>query len=213
MRGNPDLYVSSGSGRPKRLARYSGMNTGAAYSPDGSKIAITLSKDGNPEIYVLNASDGAILARLTQNRAIDTSPAWSPDGSELAFVSNREGSPQIYVMGADGSNQRKVSTVGSYNQTPSWSPEKGKRVLAYTAQDDASHAFDVVTLDLDSAKMVRVTQGQGDNLEPTWSPNGRVLAFTSSRKAGAGLYLAAADGSGEQRLVYKGAASSPDWSR
>ncbi len=212
MRANPDLYVGTASGgRPKRVAHYPGMNTGASFSPDGKKIAVTLSRDGNSEIYVLNAGDGTIAARLTNNRYIDTSPAWSPDGSEIAFVSNREGGPQIFVMTADGANQRRVSTVGNHNQTPAWCPRKGVRILAYTARDDVSSRFDVVTLDLASGKMTRITQGQGDNEEPTWAPNGWVLAFASRRADGSGIYLANANGQGEQRLVHRGSVTSPDW--
>jgi TolB protein len=214
MRGTPDLYVvSSGGGRPRRVSKFNGMNTGASYSPDGSKIALTLSKDGNPEIYIVSAADGTVLKRLTDNRFIDTSPAWSPDGSEIAFVSNREGTPQIFVMGADGSNQRRVSMVGSENQTPAWCPRKGVRVLAYTAKDDSTGKYDVVTIDLGSGKLTRITQNQGNNEEPTWSPNGRVLAFYSVRAGtGAGIYLANGDGTGEQKLVFKGEGRSPDWS-
>ena len=212
MRRNPDLYIAPTSGeRPRRLTAYPGMNTGATFSPDGAKLALTLSRDGNAEIYVVSATDGSILTRLTNNRYIDTSPAWSPDGSELAFVSNREGSPQIFVMRADGSEQRRVSTVGAHNQTPAWSPRKGARLLAYTARDDVSGRFDIVTLDLATGKMVRVTQDQGNNEEPTWAPGGRVLAFASQRSGGSGIYLAAADGTGEQRLVYKARVTSPDW--
>jgi len=211
MRNNPDLYVSSGGGRPARVSRQPGMNTGASFSPDGSRIALTLSKDGNPEIYVISAKDGSILKRLTNNRYIDTSPAWSPDGREIAFVSNREGGPQIFVMSADGGGQRRVSTIGNFNQTPAWNPKKGMRQLAYCARDDASGRFDIVTLDLANGKMVRITQNQGNNEEPTFAPNGRVIAFASSRAGGAGIYLANADGTGEQRLVYRGSATSPDW--
>ncbi|MFH0902848.1 MAG: Tol-Pal system beta propeller repeat protein TolB [Pseudomonadota bacterium] len=212
MRGNPDVYVvSPAGGRPQRVSMHPGMNTGAAWSPDGSRLAVTLSLDGNSEIYLVRANNGTIAARLTNNRYIDTSPAWSPDGSQLAFVSNREGGPQIFAMNADGSNQRRVSTIGGYNQTPAWCPRKGIRMLAYTAQDDASGHYDIVTLDLDSGAMTRITQNQGDNEDPTWAPGGRVLAFTSTRAAGAGIYLANADGTGEQRLVYRGRASSPDW--
>jgi TolB protein len=212
MRGNPDLYVvSTGGGRPRRVAKYNGMNTGAAWSPDGSRIAITLSRDGNAEIYIINASDGAIVKRLTDNRYIDTSPAFSPDGNEIAFVSNREGSPQIFVMNADGSGQKRVSTVGNWNQTPTWSPRKGARVLAYTVRDATNSKFDIITHDLTSGKLTRVTQNQGNNEEPTWSPNGHVIAFSSSRPGGSGIYLANADGTGEHHLVYRGSGTSVDW--
>jgi TolB protein len=212
MRGGADLYVGpAGGGRPKRVASYQGMNTGASWSPDGSKIALTLSRDGNPEIYIVDAASGKVLKRLTDNRAIDTSPAWSPDGKEIAFVSNREGGPQIFVMSADGSGQKRVSTVSSFNQTPAWSPRAGTRQLAYTILDDASGRYDIVTHDLASGKLTRVTQNQGNNEEPTWAPGGRVIAFASTRAGGAGLYLANADGTGEQRLVYKGQVTSPDW--
>lgn len=210
MRDNPDLYVvGAGGGRPKRISTHRGMNTGASWSPDGRKIALTLSKDGNPEIYVIEAATGKVIKRLTNNRAIDTSPAWSPDGREIAFVSDREGGPQIFVMSADGGNQRRVSMNGDYNTTPVWSPRKGTRILAYTTRDGG--AFDIVTLNLDTKAMVRVTQGQGSNEEPSFSPNGRAIAFASARKDGAGIYIANADGTGKQVRVYKGSATSVDW--
>jgi TolB protein len=210
MRDNPDLYVvSAGGGRPTRISKARGMNTGATWSPDGSKIAVTLSKDGNPEIYIISSTNGKVLKRLTRNRNIDTSPSWSPDGKEIAFLSDREGGPQIFVMNADGSRQRRVSMNGSYNTTPTWSPVVGQRVLAYTTRD--GNNFDILTLDLATNKMVRITQNEGSNEEPSFAPNGRVLAFSSARKGGAGIYLANADGTGNALRVYKGEVTSIDW--
>lgn len=210
MRDNPDLYlVGAGGGRPKRISQHRGMNTGASWSPDGSKIAVTLSKDGNPEIYILDASTGRPLSRLTNNRYIDTSPRWSPTGREIAFVSDREGGPQIFVMNADGSGQRRVSMNGSYNTTPTWSPRTDERRIAYTTRDEST--FDIVTLDLDSGDMVRITQREGVNEEPSFAPNGRVIAFASSRPGGAGVYIANADGTGNAIRVWSGAVTSIDW--
>ncbi|HSD89814.1 MAG TPA: hypothetical protein VLB44_19920 [Kofleriaceae bacterium] len=207
MRSNPDLYIApAGGGRPKKVSGQRGMNTGASWSPDGSKLAVTLSKDGNPEIYVINASDGSVVSRLTKDRAIDTSPAWSPDGSQIAFVSDRNGGPQIFVMPAGGGAAKQVSFNGSYNTTPTWSPKKGKRIIAYTTRDGGN--YDIVTLDLDSKAMTRITQGEGSNEEPAFSPDGRAVAFA---RAGQGIFVANADGTGKAIKVYSGSTTGVDW--
>lgn len=211
VRKNPDLYeVVLGSRRPRRISHRRGMNTNGDYSPDGSKIALTLSRDGNAEIYVISARSGKILKRLTRNRHIDTSPVWSPSGKEIAFISDRQGGPQIFVMNADGSNQRRVSMNGSYNTTPTWSPRKDERRLAYTTRGDEGN-FDIVTLDLDSGDMVRITQNEGTNEEPSFAPNGRAIAFSSSRPGGQGIYIANVDGTGDAVRVYRGNVTSIDW--
>jgi TolB protein len=210
MRNNPDLYlVGAGGGRPKKISTSRGMNTGASWSPDGSKLAVTMSRDGNPEIYVVSAKDGSVLARLTNNKAIDTSPAWSPDGSQIAFVSDRDGSPQIFVMPAGGGGATRVSFNGNYNSTPAWSPAKGQRVLAYATRDGGN--FDIVTLDLATKKMTRVTQNEGNNEEPSFSPNGRAIAFARTGGGGSGVYLAPADGKGTAVKIYSGSVTGVDW--
>jgi TolB protein len=207
MRGNPDLYITgAGGGRPKKLSAQRGMNTGAAFSPDGSKVALTLSKDGNAEIYVIGASNGRIIKRITNNKAIDTSPAWSPDGSQLAFVSDRNGGPQIFVVSSNGGAARQVSFNGSYNTTPTWSPKAGKQILAYTTRDGGR--YDIVTLDLTNKAMTRITQNEGSNEEPSFSPDGRAIAFA---RTGQGIFIANADGSGKAVKVWSGSATGVDW--
>jgi len=207
MRNNPDLYVASaGGGRPRQLSSQHGMNTGASWSPDGRQIALTLSKDGNPEIYVISASDGSIIRRITNDKAIDTSPAWSPDGAQLAFVSDRNGGPQIFVVSAAGGAARQVSFNGSYNTTPTWSPKAGKHIIAYTTRDGGT--YDIVTLDLDTKATTRITQNEGSNEEPAFSPNGRAIAFARS---GQGIFITNADGTGKAVKVWSGSATGVDW--
>jgi TolB protein len=207
MRNNPDLYVSgAGGGRPTKLSSQHGMNTGAAWSPDGREIALTLSKDGNPEIYVISAADGTIVRRITTDKAIDTSPAWSPDGSQIAFVSDRNGGPQIFVVSAAGGAARQVSFNGSYNTTPTWMPKAGKHVIAYTTRDGST--YDIVTLDLDTKQSLRITQNEGSNEEPAFSPNGRAIAFA---RAGQGVFVTNADGTGKAIKVWSGSATGIDW--
>lgn len=95
-----------------------------AWSPDGKKIAFTSSRDGNYEIYVMNA-DGTEQKRLTDNPRIDTMPVWSPDGKRIAFVSDRAGPYKIYIMDADGSNVVRI-TQNSYRDSDfDWHSDEG----------------------------------------------------------------------------------------
>ena len=207
-RNNPDLWiVSAGGGRARRVSQKPGLNTGASWSPDGSAIALTLSHEGNSEIYKISPTDGRVLARLTQSAAIDSSPSFSVDGSQIAFVSNRQGSPQIFVMGSSGGGAKRVTFQGKYNQTPRFCPRTDKSLLAFTGRDEKG-AFDVFILDLKTSRIDRiVATGKGSNLDPTWSPDGRLLAYTSSR---GGIFVYNPETKHEVQ-IWKGGASSPSW--
>ena len=91
------------------------------WSPDGSRIAFDSERDGNLEVYVMNA-DGTGQTRLTDNPAADGVPAWSPDGSRIAFMSNRDGDYEIYVMNTDGSGQTRLTVNSAADVAPAWSP-------------------------------------------------------------------------------------------
>jgi TolB protein len=207
LRNNPDLYiVSAGGGRARRVSKQPGLNTGAAWGPGGRVLALTLSYEGNSEIYKIDPSDGRVEARLTNNPAIDSSPCFSPDGSQIAFVSNRQGSPQIFVMSAQGGGAKRLTFQGKYNQTPRFSPRADKPQLAFTGRDERG-VFDIFVLDLKTGKVDRLTQGRGSNSDPTWSPDGRLIAYVSSR---GGLYVQNPETHHEVQ-VWRGSAQSPSW--
>jgi TolB protein len=205
LRNNPDLYiVSAGGGRARRVSKQPGLNTGASWSPDGHTLALTMSYEGNAELYRI-ASDGSGQSRLTSNPAIDSSPSFSPDGGQIAFVSNRQGSPQIFIMSAGGGSKR-VTFQGKYNQTPRFSPRSDKPQIAFTGRDERG-VFDIFILDVKSGKIDRLTQGKGSNLDPTWSPDGRLVAYVSSR---GGLWVQNPETHHEVQ-IWRGSGSSPSW--
>jgi len=207
LRNNPDLWVvSAGGGRARRISKHPGLNTGAAWSPDGRSLALTLSYEGNAEVYRINPGDGSLQSKLTTHSAIDSSPSYSPDGSQIAFVSNRAGSPQIYLMPSGGGGPKRVTFQGRYNQTPRWNPRTEKPLIAFTGRDERG-VFDVFLLDVRSGKIDRVTQGKGSNQDPTWSPDGRLLAYTSSR---GGVFVANPETHHEVQ-IWRGNGSSPSW--
>ena len=86
-------------------------DTATAASPDGSRVAFMSNRDGNWEIYIVNA-DGSGLTRLTTNEVRDGLPAWSPDGRWLAFVTYLENRWSVWAMGVDGSLPRELFTLG-----------------------------------------------------------------------------------------------------
>ena len=202
---NPDLYMVSG-GAGKRLSAEPGMNSGASYCAGNGRIAFTLSKDGNAEIYTMSASGGD-LRRLTNNRAIDTSPAWSPDCTQIAFVSDRGGNPQIYRMNADGSGVSRVTMLGNYNTSPAWGRSG---YIAFSARDEQG-SLDIFIIRPDGSDIMRITQQQGKNDKPTWSPDGRYLAFSSTRDGGSRIYISTADGKSQNAVTTSGWYENPVW--
>lgn len=161
-------------GQPATLLRNVGLVFGVAFH--GTRMAIVVAKSGQSDIYVGNA-DGSGLARVT-NGGLNTHPAFGPSG-QLAYTSNQGGNPQVYVDG------RRVSARGTYNMAPTWcAAAEGAKVL-FMGRDGA--AWDVFSVDPSGAaeSMKRLTQDQGSNTYPACSPDGRTVAFFSTRSGGA----------------------------
>jgi TolB protein len=209
--GRPELWLYTLADRGFRRLAAIPNAYGGVYSPDGTRIAFTITDRANSDVWLMNA-DGTGAKRLTREPALDLSPSWSPDGARLAFVSDRSGTPQIYLMGADGSSPRRLTFQGNYNQTPAWSPRGD--AIAFTARDERK-VFDVFVVSPENGKIQRVTQDQGrTNEEPTWAPNGRLMALKTDR-AGASFQVVVSDARGEKQTVVTGGGggelSAPAW--
>jgi TolB protein len=208
-RGFQDIFITFLEDRRiESPTRGAGKNWLPAWSPDGRRLAFTSGRDGNEEIYVANA-DGSDVRRLTRHPAIDTSPAWSPDGRRLAFTSNRSGSPQIWVMDADGANPRQLTTE-KYCDRPTWSPGPDDEI-AYVSKTKTG--FDIKVIDVATGAARQLTFGQGFNESPAFAPNGRHIAFASTRRGGEQVWVISRTGTGLRQVTTIGNNSMPAWSR
>ncbi|WIM13466.1 Tol-Pal system beta propeller repeat protein TolB [Enhydrobacter sp.] len=168
----PKVYLQNvDSGRRELLGNFPGMSFAPRFSPDGTKVAMSLSKDGNTDLYEMDLR-GQNLRRLTNTAAIDTSPCYSPDGTQIVFNSDRGGSQQLYVMGAGGGGEKRISFGDGRYATPVWSPRGD--YIAFTKIMGGSFGIGVMRPDGSGERML----ASGFLVEgPTWAPNGRVLMY------------------------------------
>ena len=205
--GNPDLFVLNfDSGRRDVLSAQQGLNATPAWSPDGQWLVFAMSASGGTNLHLLPKTGGTPKA-LTTGPAISVSPSFSPNGRQIVFNSDRGGTPQIYVIDVDGSNLRRLTFQGSYNASPRWSPRGEKIVFMCQVA-----GYQVCLINPDGSGLQQLTTA-GRNEEPTWSPDGRHIAFTSTRTGQRDVFVMHADGSEQKRLTNNGRENYlPDWS-
>jgi TolB protein len=207
--GVPDLLISNiYAGTMESPTKGTGQNWLGVFSPDGSRLAFTSSRDGNSELYVVNR-DGSNLVRLTNHPQIDTTPTWSPTGTQIAFTSDRRGQPQIFVVNADGTGLRQIS-FESYADRPTWSPAPYNEI-AFAAR--TGPGYDLKILNIASGETRQITFGEGSNESPAWSPNGRHLAFMSTRAGRSQIFTVDRDGRNLRQLTKEGNNQTPNWSQ
>ena len=181
-----------------------------------AQIAFSSERDGNPEIYVMDA-DGGNQRRLTNNRHDDWSPSWSPDGKRIALVSDRDGHPdvipgrptsEIYVMDADGGNQQNLTNNPTDDRDPSWSPD-GKQIVFQSDRDEGDHNIEIYVMDADGSNQQNLTNNPTEDYNPSWSPDGKRIVFSARRdghfenKFGLTeeIYVMDVNGGNQQRLT------------
>lgn len=207
--GNPDLYsIYPKTGRRRAVSYIQGLNTTGAFSPDGTKIVLTVSHGTNPNLYLLERS-GKIIRKMTVSQSIDTSPSFAPNGKEIVFISDRPGYPQLYIMNLEGGNLRRITTPG-FCDSPAWSPRGDK--IAFTMRLGRQN-YDLYIYDLTKSRILRLTEDERNNENPSWSPDGRFIVFSSNRTGTNELHIIGADGSGIRKLgEIPGNSSTPSWS-
>jgi TolB protein len=209
----PRVYLQNvDSGRRELLGNFPGMTFAPRFSPDGTKVAMSLSQDGNTDLYEMDVR-GRSTRRLTSGPAIDTSPSYSNDGTQIVFNSDRGGTQQLYVMGAGGGGERRISFGDGRYATPVWSPRGD--YIAFTKMTGGSFGIGIMRPDGSGERLL----ASGFLVEgPTWAPNGRVLMFfrqqPNSRGSSGGVTLNAIDITGrfERQVPTPTDASDPAWS-
>jgi len=196
------------TGRRALISDEPGINAAPAWSPDGRQIALVLSKDGNAEIYIKEIATNRFI-RVTNNPAIDTEPAWSSDGKSLYFTSDRSGVPQLYRIDLTNGRVARINNTGRYSAGVDVSPDG--ELLAFSR--NRGRGFVIGIFNIKSRVFGPITKGSEDR-EPIFSPNGKMLIFTSVDHNRSVLKIVNVDGSGliNTLSIANGQIRDADWS-
>jgi TolB protein len=188
--GFPDIYLIDTSNNQRvPFVSVKGTNTGARFSPDGRQVAMILSGEGNPELYISNAQ-GRGIRRLTRTeRQIEATPSWAPDGTRLVVASDAQatGKPQLYLIGTGGGAlQRLPTNISGYCAEPDWN-HKNPDLVAFTIASGGG--FQVAVYSFSQRTSRQVGRVPGDGIEPCWTADGRHLLVTSRTASSQRVYL------------------------
>jgi TolB protein len=192
-----------------------GSNQSPAWSGDGTRIAFSSSRTGDPELWMADAS-GSNLHRLTNFAGPDVSPTWNPKtNAQLAWVSGRTGLPQIYTMDEDGSNVQRM-TDGGYAISPSWSPSGLFLTFSWNRKygPGAPGGQDIYVMDISSKplKWLQLTHDAGSNDFPSWAPDTRHIVFQREIGKHTEIWSMLSDGTEQHQLTHTGDNFMPNWS-
>ncbi len=191
----PEIFIQHlATARRSKVSGFSGLNSAPSWSPDGKFLALVLSKDGSPDIYTLNTATKR-LKRLTRHRSIDTEPVWTQDGRSIIFTSDRSGAPQLYEVKVAGGKPRRLTFEGRYNSAAALSPD-GKFI---TMVHGERGQYKIAQLDRETGNLTVLTDGALDE-SPSFSPNGKMVLYASTRGDNGFLFAVSIDGRAKHKL-------------
>ncbi len=196
--------LSGASNIATNLTQSASADWAPVWAPDGQCLAFASNRDGNTEVYVMDAN-GSNPTNLTQNADTDGwDLVWSPDGQRIAFTSERDGNTEVYVMATDGSNPTNLTQSASADWAPVWAPD-GQH-LAFLSNRDGN--TEVYIMDANGSNPTNLTQSTGDDWASVWSPDGQRIAFASNRDGNTEVYIMDANGSNPTNLTQS---TGDDW--
>lgn len=193
--------------KTEKLPYFNGIASSPAWHPNGKSLLLTLSKDGNKDIYSYSLVDKE-LTRITHNPGIDTEGSYSPDGKKIVFTSNRTGLVQVYIKNLLSGKINRATFQGSYNAKAVFSPN-GKTLALVHKQNKN---YRIALLDIKTKDLTVMTHGKLDE-SPFFSPNGKMIIFSSQKGNIGMLSVVSIQGKKTFELFAKiGEVREPNWS-
>ena len=193
--------------KTEKLPYFDGIASSPSWHPDGKSLILTLSKDGNKDIYSYDLASKK-LTRLTKNSAIDTEASYSPDGKSIVFTSNRSGQVQVYIKNLKSNKVSRATFEGTYNAKAVYSPDGKSLALVHRLGKD----YRIAMLDIETKDLTVMTDNSLDE-SPFFSPNGGMIIYATNKNDSGVLSVVSVLGKNTFELASKsGEVREPNWS-
>ena len=187
--GNKEIWVMDYDGANQhQITHLKSIALTPRWSPDASRIAFTCyvpNRTGvtSAQICVYSTASSHLIS-FPRFRGTNSSPAWSPDGQQLAFMSSQNGDPEIYMINADGSHLHRITDSPGVNTSPAWNPKTGKEMV-FVSDRGGDGVPVLYQMNSDGTNVAKINlPDMGYVIDPAWSPNGQLIAFSWRRPSG-----------------------------
>ncbi len=190
-----------------KLPHFDGIASSPSWHPNGESILLTLSKNGNKDIYSYDLNTEK-LTRITKDPGIDTEASYSSDGKHIAFTSNRSGQVQVYIKNLINNKVNRATFEGKYNAKAVFSPDGKRLAMVHRVGKD----YRIALLDIKTKDLTIMTENTLDE-SPFFSPNGGMIIFATNKKDSGVLSVVSIIGGQSFELASKiGEVREPTWS-
>ena len=162
----------------KQLTSYKSTSSMPAVSPDGKMFAFTTYARGNPQIMIHSVESGKRLPFYNPVSSVVETPEFTPDGKQMLFSTAIDGWVQICMAGVDGSGMRRISNVRAIEVSPKVNPKTGAEMVFISGRGGTQQLWH---MNMDGADLGMLTTGEGDVANPSWRPDGQMIAFAWTR--------------------------------